>query len=78
MRIVLDVTGGDNAPYVWLKAPGTLGSWEFFDHLLYTFGIAGTPGAGFGTAGEGYLRFSSFGHRKDVEEACSRLAGFKL
>lgn len=59
-------TGGDNAPYVWLKAPGTLGSWEFFDHLLYTCGIAGTPGAGFGTAGEGYLRFSSFGTRETI------------
>ena len=60
-------TGGDNAPYVWLKAPDEMGSWEFFDKLLNTYGIAGTPGAGFGTAGEGYLRFSSFGTRETVE-----------
>ncbi len=66
-------TGGDNAPYVWLQAPRGLGSWEFFDELLYTYGIAGTPGAGFGTAGEGYLRFSSFGTRETVEAAAKLL-----
>ena len=66
-------TGGDNAPYVWLKAPRGLGSWEFFDELLYTYGIAGTPGAGFGTAGEGYLRFSSFGTRETVLAAAKLL-----
>ena len=66
-------TGGDNAPYVWLKAPDGLGSWEFFDKLLNTYGIAGTPGAGFGTAGEGYLRFSSFATRETVQAAASLL-----
>lgn len=66
-------TGGDNAPYIWLKAPDGLGSWEFFDKLLHTYGIAGTPGAGFGTAGEGYLRFSSFGTRETVQAAASLL-----
>ena len=66
-------TGGDNAPYVWLKAPDGLGSWEFFDKLLHTYGIAGTPGAGFGTAGEGYLRFSSFGTRETIEAAAKLL-----
>ncbi len=66
-------TGGDNAPYVWLKAPRGLGSWEFFDELLNTCGIAGTPGAGFGTAGEGYLRFSSFGTRETVLAAAELL-----
>lgn len=65
--------GGDNAPYVWLKAPGNKGSWEFFDELLNTYGIAGTPGAGFGTAGEGYLRFSSFGTRETVTAAAAIL-----
>ena len=66
-------TGGDNAPYVWFQAPQDKGSWEFFDELLNTYGIAGTPGAGFGTAGEGYLRFSSFGTRETVEAAAALL-----
>lgn len=66
-------TGGDNAPYVWFQAPDGLGSWEFFDKLLGTYGIAGTPGAGFGTAGEGYLRFSSFGTRETVTAAAELL-----
>ena len=66
-------TGGDNAPYVWLEALKDLGSWEFFDELLNTYGIAGTPGAGFGTAGEGYLRFSSFGTRETVTAAAAIL-----
>ena len=65
--------GGDNAPYVWLQAPNGLGSWEFFDELLNTYGIAGTPGAGFGTAGEGYLRFSSFGTRETITAAAEIL-----
>ncbi|MBR1555443.1 MAG: LL-diaminopimelate aminotransferase [Oscillospiraceae bacterium] len=66
-------TGGDNAPYVWLKAPNNLDSWEFFDELLNRYGIAGTPGAGFGTAGEGYLRFSSFASRETIQEAAKLL-----
>ena len=66
-------TGGENAPYVWVQAPDGLGSWEFFDKLLHTYAIAGTPGAGFGTAGEGYLRFSSFGTRETVEAAAALL-----
>ncbi len=65
--------GGENAPYVWLQAPDGLGSWEFFDKLLLTYGIAGTPGVGFGSAGEGYLRFSSFGTRETVESAARLL-----
>ena len=66
-------TGGDNAPYVWFQAPQGKGSWEFFDELLNTYGVAGTPGAGFGTAGEGYLRFSSFGTRETVQAAAALL-----
>lgn len=66
-------TGGDNAPYVWFQAPQGKGSWEFFDELLHTYGIAGTPGVGFGTAGEGYLRFSSFGTRETVQAAAKLL-----
>lgn len=61
--------GGDNAPYVWVKTPNGLGSWEFFDVLLQQAHVVGTPGAGFGPSGEGYLRLSAFGHREDVEEA---------
>lgn len=66
-------TGGENAPYIWLEAPDGLGSWEFFDRLLNTYGIAGTPGAGFGTAGEGWLRFSSFGTRETIMAAAAIL-----
>ena len=66
-------TGGENAPYVWLKSPDSNGSWAFFNKLLYHYGIAGTPGVGFGTAGEGYLRFSSFGTRETVLAAAKLL-----
>ena len=66
-------TGGENAPYIWFQAPNGLGSWECFDLLLNQYGIAGTPGAGFGTAGEGYLRFSSFGTRETVQAAADIL-----
>lgn len=65
----LDVTGGDNAPYLWVKTPGGLGSWEFFDQLLKQTQVVVTPGAGFGSAGEGYVRFSAFGHRENIEAA---------
>ncbi|MBQ3799843.1 MAG: LL-diaminopimelate aminotransferase [Treponema sp.] len=66
-----------DSPYLWVMFPGYT-SWDIFDKILAECNIVTTPGSGFGPAGEGYLRFSSFGHRKDVEEACSRLAGFKL
>jgi LL-diaminopimelate aminotransferase len=64
--------GGDNAPYVWARVPGRK-SWEAFTDLLERLHIVTTPGSGFGNAGEGFLRFSSFGHRENVEEACARL-----
>ena len=66
--------GGENAPYVWMECPGHADSWGYFDHLLHTYGIAGTPGAGFGTAGQGWLRFSSFGSRETVMKAAAYLA----
>lgn len=66
--------GGENAPYVWMECPGHADSWAFFDRLLYTYGIAGTPGVGFGTAGQGWLRFSSFGTRETVTQAAEYLA----
>ena len=67
-------TGGENAPYVWFEAPQQADSWKCFDQLLYGFGIAGTPGAGFGTAGQGWMRFSSFGTRETVSRAAELLA----
>ena len=66
--------GGENAPYVWMECPGHADSWGYFDHLLHTYGIAGTPGVGFGTAGQGWLRFSSFGSRETVMKAAAYLA----
>lgn len=68
------VYGGEHAPYVWLKTPNGLGSWEFFDQLLTRANVVGTPGAGFGAAGEGYFRLSAFNHPDRVAEAMERLA----
>ncbi|MBK7950027.1 MAG: LL-diaminopimelate aminotransferase [Deltaproteobacteria bacterium] len=65
--------GGVNAPYVWMKTPGGLDSWQFFDALLSKANVVGTPGSGFGSCGEGYLRLSSFGFREKVEEAVGRI-----
>lgn len=65
--------GGDNAPYLWLKCPDGMSSWTYFDYLLSTAGIIGTPGAGFGLMGEGFFRFSSFGKRSDIITALQRL-----
>ena len=67
------VYGGINAPYIWLKTPGNLGSWDFFDKLLREANVVGTPGAGFGSCGEGYFRLSAFGFRENVEEAVRRI-----
>jgi LL-diaminopimelate aminotransferase len=69
----LEVYGGVNAPYVWLKTPHGLSSWDFFDKLLYTAHVVGTPGSGFGAAGEGYFRISAFNSRENVEEAMKRI-----
>ena len=67
------VFGGVNAPYVWIKTPNNLGSWEFFDLLLSKAHVVGTPGSGFGAAGEGYFRLSAFNSRQNVEEALGRI-----
>ena len=69
----LNVYGGVNAPYVWVQTPHGLSSWEFFDKLLETVNVVGTPGSGFGAAGEGYFRISAFNSRKNVEEAMQRI-----
>ena len=65
--------GGTNAPYVWMKCPDGMGSWEFFDYLLERAQIIGTPGAGFGACGEGFFRFSSFGNPEDTALAATLL-----
>lgn len=65
--------GGENAPYLWLKCPNNMPSWDFFDYLLTNTGIVGTPGAGFGANGEGYFRLSAFGSRENVIRACELL-----
>lgn len=65
--------GGKNAPYIWMKCPNNMGSWEFFDYLLNEIQVVGTPGEGFGACGEGYFRFSTFGNPEDTKEAANRL-----
>jgi LL-diaminopimelate aminotransferase len=70
--------GGVNAPYVWVKTPQGLSSWDFFDKLLHACHVVGTPGSGFGADGEGYFRISAFNSRENVETAMQRItAKFK-
>jgi LL-diaminopimelate aminotransferase len=71
--IGLTVYGGRNAPYLWVKTPRGLDSWGFFDRLLQGAHVVGTPGAGFGPSGEGYLRLTAFGSRDQTEEAVERI-----
>ena len=66
-------SGGKNSPYIWLKCPNGMGSWEFFDYLLTEANVVGTPGAGFGKNGEGYFRLTSFGDRDKTIEAMARI-----
>lgn len=68
-------TGGKNSPYIWLKCPGGMKSWEFFDYLLNEIQVVGTPGSGFGENGEGFFRLTAFGDRENTKEACERLYG---
>ena len=67
------VSGGVNAPYIWLKAPGGMSSWEFFDYLLEKANVVGTPGVGFGPSGEGYFRLTAFGSYENTVEAVERI-----
>lgn len=69
----LDVFGGVNAPYIWLKTPQGYDSWSFFDKLLTEVNIVGTPGAGFGPAGEGYFRLTAFGSQESTQQAIERI-----
>ena len=65
-------TGGKHSPYIWLKCPNNMKSWEFFDYLLNNIQIVGTPGSGFGQNGEGYFRLTSFGSKENTIEAMKR------
>ncbi|MHB8158095.1 MAG: LL-diaminopimelate aminotransferase [Desulfocucumaceae bacterium] len=67
------VYGGVNAPYIWLKTPNNTGSWDFFDKLMKEDHVVGTPGAGFGASGEGFLRLTAFGTRENTEKAVERI-----
>jgi len=67
------VYGGDNAPYIWIKVPDQMSSWDFFDFLLQKVSVVGTPGSGFGLAGEGYFRLSAFNSRSNVLDAMARI-----
>ena len=67
------VYGGDNAPYIWIKVPDQMTSWDFFDYLLEKANVVGTPGSGFGLSGEGYFRLSAFNSREKVLDAMERI-----
>lgn len=73
----LTVYGGVNSPYVWLKVPDGMTSWEFFDKLLEEVNIVGTPGSGFGEHGEGYFRLTAFGTKENTREAIERIKNWK-
>jgi LL-diaminopimelate aminotransferase len=74
----LRVFGGKNAPYIWVRTPGSMTSWQMFDHMLNELYIVVTPGSGFGAQGEGYVRISAFNSRENAEGAASRLKSLKL
>jgi LL-diaminopimelate aminotransferase len=74
----LTAFGGVNAPYIWLKTPNNMSSWDFFDKLLHEANIVGTPGAGFGPCGEGYFRLTAFGSRENTQRAVARFAKLKF
>ena len=67
------VSGGVNAPYIWLRTPNGMSSWEFFDYLLQNANVVGTPGSGFGPNGEGYFRLTAFGTHENTKEALRRI-----
>ena len=69
----LEVYGGRNAPYIWVKTPNDMGSWKFFEQMLYEAHVVCTPGVGFGPNGEGYIRLTAFGDADDCKEAMERL-----
>ena len=72
-----EVFGGVDAPYIWLKTPDKMTSWEFFDYLLEELNIVGTPGSGFGPSGEGYFRLTAFGSAENTVKAMDRIKNGK-
>ncbi len=72
LSLGIQVFGGVNAPYIWIKIPKNLDSWGFFDKLLYEANVVGTPGVGFGPSGQGYFRLTAFGSRESTQEAVER------
>ena len=76
-RLGIKFTGGINSPYVWLKCPNGMNSWEFFDYLLANACVVGTPGAGFGKNGEGWFRLTAFGDRDRTIEAMQVIASYQ-
>lgn len=72
-RLGFKVYGGENAPYLWVKTPGDIPSWKFFEQMLYGAQVVCTPGVGFGPAGEGFIRLTAFGDRADCKEAMRRI-----
>jgi LL-diaminopimelate aminotransferase len=72
-RAGFSVHGGQHAPYIWIRTPGGLSSWDLFDRLLTRAHVVGVPGSGFGPSGEGYFRLTAFGSRADTEEAVARI-----
>ena len=77
-KIGLETFGGVNAPYIWLKTPNNIKSWDFFDLILRELDIVGTPGVGFGVNGEGYFRLTAFGSRENTIEAMERFKNLKI
>jgi len=73
-KLGFEVSGGINAPYIWMKTKNGMTSWEFFDYLLHEAGVVGTPGSGFGPCGEGFFRLTAFGSKEASEEALRRIA----
>ena len=73
IELGLTVYGGENAPYLWVKTPNNAPSWKFFEDMLYGAQVVWTPGVGFGQAGEGFIRLTSFGNREDCLEAMTRI-----
>jgi len=67
-------TGGKHSPYIWLKCPNGMGSWEFFDLLLERANVVGTPGCGFGKNGESFFRLTAFGTEENTRKACDRIS----
>ena len=77
-KLGISYTGGKNSPYIWLKTPNGLGSWDFFHKLLNEANVVGTPGVGFGKCGEGYFRLTGFGAKANIEEAMERFSKLKF